>query len=288
MTENGQFLEIDGIRTYYLDRGEGPTVVLLHGYALGVDAYNTWFRTIAGLTAKFRVITFDQIGAGRTDLPGDGVYKTRLERVDHALGFLRALDVENACLVGHSEGAFMAARIAILQPAMVSRLVIVTSGGTAPNLGGERDAEWIAANQARYNDADQFTDEDSFIRVSTGLRLVDDPEYIKLLREGYRRAQTSGAMELFANQPASETNYVERERVQKTYVLPYLKDLDIPILLVWALNDLGVVVERGLALLDYLPGGEMHIFAESSHNVMHDRAEDFNRLLSGWCDPSNS
>ena len=62
MTENGQFLEIDGIRTYYLDRGEGPTVVLLHGYALGVDAYNTWFRTIAGLTAKFRVITFDQIG----------------------------------------------------------------------------------------------------------------------------------------------------------------------------------------------------------------------------------
>ena len=287
MTANGEFLEVDGIRTYYLERGKGPTVVLLHGYALGVDGYNTWFRTIEALSPKFRVIAFDQIGTGRTDLPPDGVYKTRFERVDHALGFLRALGIKDACLVGHSEGAFMAARIAVVEPDMVSRLVIVASGGTAPNLGDDRDAQWIAANQARYNNADQFTDEDSFIRISTGLRLVDDPKYIQLLREGYRRAQTSGAIKLFANQPDSETNYVEREKVQKTYVLPYLKDLDIPILLIWAQNDLGVVVERGLALLDYIPGGEMHVFAKSSHNVMHDRAEGFNRLLNAWCDPSN-
>ena len=48
MTENGQFLEIDGIRTYYLDRGEGPTVVLLHGYALGVDATTRGFEPSRG------------------------------------------------------------------------------------------------------------------------------------------------------------------------------------------------------------------------------------------------
>ena len=282
---DGQFIDVDGIRTYYLDRGVGPTVVLLHGYALGVDAYNTWFRTIEALQGKFRVVTFDQIGSGRTDLPADGRYKTRLGRVDHTLGFLRVMGITGACLVGHSEGAFIAARIAIVEPAACSNLIIVTSGGTAPNLGEGRDAEWIAANEARYNDARQFDDEDSFISMSAGLREKDDPEYEELLRAGYRRAKARGAMTLFANQPSSETNYVEREKVQKTYVLPYLKDLDIPILLVWATGDRGVVVERGLKLLDYIPGAEMHVFSGASHNVMHDRADDFNRLLSTWCDP---
>ena len=285
---DGQFVEVEGIRTYYVERGEGPSIVLLHGYALGVDAYNTWFRTIEALSNRFRVITFDQIGTGRTDMPVDGLYKSRLERVDHALGFLRVMGIKSACLIGHSEGAFMAARIAILEPSMVSSLVIITSGGTAPNLGSGRDAKWIAANQARYNDTDQFADEESFIKISTGLRKVDDPVYIALLREGYRRAKDSGAMKLFANQPAGETDYVEREKVQKTYVLPYLKDLNIPVLLVWATGDPGVVVDRGRKLLDFIPGAEMHVFSNSSHNVMHDRAEDFNRLLMGWCNQPTS
>lgn len=282
----GQFIDVDGTRTYYLDEGVGPTVVLLHGYALGVEAYNTWFRTIESLQQNFRVITFDQIGSGRTDMPRDGRYKARLERVDHALGFLRAMGIEGACLVGHSEGAFLAARIAIVAPGVCSSLVIVTSGGTAPNLGEGRDSEWIAANAARYNDAKQFLDEDSFIEMSAGLRKRADRVYEEKLRAGYRRAKESGAMPLFADQPTEETNYVEREKVQQRYILPYLKNLDIPILLVWATEDPGVVVERGLKLLDYIPGAQMHIFADAGHNVMHDRAADFNRVLSLWCAPA--
>lgn len=92
-------------------------------------------------------------------------------------------------------------------------------------------------------------------------------------------------MTLLANHLSSETNYVEREKVQTIYVLPYLKDLEIPIMLVWATGDRGVVVERGLKLLDHIPGAEMHIFSDAGHNVMHGRADDFNRLLSTWCDP---
>ena len=282
---DGQYIDVEGTRTYYIDQGVGATIVLLHGYALGVEAHNTWFRTIEELRRNFRVVTFDQIGCGRTDLPSDGLYKTRLERVSHALGFLRVMGIEDACLVGHSEGAFLASRIAIESPARCSSLVIVTSGATAPNLGEGRDAAWIAANAARYNDTKQFQDEDSFVEISAGLRKKKDPVYEQALRAGYRRAKDSGAMSLFSNQPDSETNYVEREKLQQQYVLPYLKDLSVPVLLVWATEDPGVVVERGLRLLDFIPGGEMHIFSNAGHNVMHDRAADFSRLLSQWCHP---
>src|SRR5579872_5169696 len=126
----GRFVDAGGTRTYCIDRGSGPAVVLLHGAGFGVEALATWCRQIDALAAEHRVIAFDQIGFGQTGLPSDGRYRNRLERVDHALAVLGVLGLEKVVLVGHSEGAFMAARIAILRPGLVERLVLMTSGGT--------------------------------------------------------------------------------------------------------------------------------------------------------------
>ena len=278
-----RFIDVNGVRTRVFDEGTGPVIVLLHGAAFAVDCYNTWFRTIAALRGEYRVVSFDQIGFGESDMPADGCYKGRLERVEHALAVLEALDVEGAALVGHSEGGFMASRIAITHPSMASRLVIVTSGGTAPYLGDGRDAEWIKVAEANYNDPAQFESEEAFIRIARGLCHRVHPDYEALLREGFRRAKQTGHDKLMANMPKADTDYRERERLQREHVLPHLHELDIPVLLVWALNDPGVVMERAYKLLDYIPSGELHVFAGSAHNVMHDRADDFNHLLRGWC-----
>ena len=149
---NGRYIDIDGFNTWYLDEGSGPTVVLLHGAALAVDAEITWFRTIEALRGEFRLVAPDQVGFGRTDMPPGGVYWNRHRRVDHALAFIERLGIRDACLVGHSEGAYMATRIAITAPHLASRLVIVTSGATAPYLGGDADREWMDAAAAAYND----------------------------------------------------------------------------------------------------------------------------------------
>ena len=278
-----KFIVAEGARTRYFDEGTGPAIVLLHGAALAVDCYNTWFRTVAALRHEYRVITFDQIGFGETDMPADGCYKGRLERVGHALAVLRELDIRRAALVGHSEGGFMAARIAITQPGLASRLIIVTSGGTAPYLGGGRDAEWMAVAEANYNDPAQFESEEAFIKIARGLCHRVHSEYEDLLRKSYRRARETGHAKLMANMPKADTDYRERERLQSEYVLPYLRELDVPILLVWALNDAGVVVQRAHKLLEHIPNGELHVFASAAHNVMHDRADDFSHLLAGWC-----
>jgi pimeloyl-ACP methyl ester carboxylesterase len=280
---DGRYIDIDGIKTFYIDRGAGPTVVLLHGATLTSDSRYTWFRTIPALARRYRVIAFDQIGMGRTDLAKDGRYKDRLERIDHAIKFLKALGVTAACLVGHSEGGFMAARITIVEPTLASRLVIVTSGATAPNLGGGRDAEWIKVNEARYNDPHRFDDIESYTRVNAGLSFVRDPEADAVARENFTYAKARGRDRVFADMPITDTDYVEREKFQQKYILSHLKRMTIPVLLVWTLNDRGVIVERGVKLLEYLPKGAMHVFASASHMVMHDRAEAFNNLLLGWC-----
>ena len=280
---NGRYIDVDGINTWYLDEGSGPAVVLLHGAALAVDAYITWYRVIEVLRGKFRFIAPDQVGFGRTDMPPGGVYWNRHRRVDHALAFLERLGVRDACLVGHSEGAYMATRLAITAPHLASRLVIVTSGATAPYLGGDADKEWMAAASAAYNDPTRFDSEDDFVRTSGRLSRAENPRYEEILRENYRRAVEVGQERLFREMPAEESNYDTYVKLQQEHIFPHLDALSLPTLLVWAENDATVPVARGLKLLEHIPGAEFHLFRDAAHNVMHDQSAGFNRLLGSWC-----
>ena len=280
---NGNYVDIDGMRTWYLDEGSGPPIVLLHGAALAVDAYITWFRTMEALGDRFRLIAPDQVGFGRTDMPPDGVYWNRHRRVDHALAFLEHLGVRNACLAGHSEGGYMAARLAIIAPHLASRLVVVTSGATAPYLGGDADDEWKAAASAAYNDPSRFDSEDDFVRTSGRLSRAADPRYEAILRDNYRRAISVGQERMFREMPSEDANYETYVKLQEEHIFPHLEALSIPTLLVWAEDDATVPVARGLKLLERIPGAEFHLFRDAAHNVMHDQAEGFNRLLRSWC-----
>ncbi len=280
---NGRYIDVDGFRTWYLDEGSGPPVVLLHGAALAVDAYITWFRTIEALRDRFRLVAPDQVGFGRTDLPPGGVYWNRHRRVDHALAFLERLGIRDACLVGHSEGAYMATRLAIVAPHLASRLVIVTSGATAPYLGGDADREWKAAAEAAYNDPSRFDSEDAFVRTSARLSRVEDPRFEAILRENYRRAVAVGQDRMFREMPVEDRDYDTYVKLQEEHLFPHLDALGVPTLVVWAENDATVPVARGLELLERIPGAELHLFRDAAHNVMHDQAEGFNRLLRSWC-----
>ena len=62
-----RFVDVDGIRTHYLEAGEGPVVVLLHSGEFGGAAEISWEFTIPALAEKYRVVAPDWLGFGRTD-----------------------------------------------------------------------------------------------------------------------------------------------------------------------------------------------------------------------------
>jgi pimeloyl-ACP methyl ester carboxylesterase len=280
---DGRMIDAGGVNTFCIDRGTGRAVVLLHGASLAVDAWLTWFRTIENLSSAFRVASFDQIGFGRSDSPPGNKYLNRLERVPHAWAVLDALGVEKAILVGHSEGAFMAARMAVEQPKRVEKIVLVTSGGTSPRLGGELDRGWMEASDAAYDVQDGKATEDTCIRNDPHLRRIKDADYERVLRENYRRAQRGGSYDMFQSLPLAETDYHLYTQLQEQHLFPFLGQLSIPALLIWARNDPTVPVERGLKLMDMIAGAELHVISDAAHMVMHDRPEAFNGLLRAWC-----
>jgi pimeloyl-ACP methyl ester carboxylesterase len=93
--ENSQPIEL-----YYEDHGSGSPVVLIHGWPLNGDAWEK--QTAALLAAGHRVITYDRRGFGRSSKPGIGYNYDTLAADLEAL--LRALDLTDVSLVGHSMG----------------------------------------------------------------------------------------------------------------------------------------------------------------------------------------
>jgi len=112
----------NGIDLYYELHGQGEPLVLIGG--LGVD--NTFFRPLTEAFAKqFRVLSFDNRGAGRSDKP-DVPYTIELMATD-AIALMDALGMERAHLVGISMGASIALALALDQPGRVKRMVLVSA-----------------------------------------------------------------------------------------------------------------------------------------------------------------
>jgi pimeloyl-ACP methyl ester carboxylesterase len=122
----GSFVTVMGAKIYYIDRGSGPVVVLIHG--LG-DQGSVWKSTIGPLAKEHRVIALDLIGFGHSDKPP---FDYRPETLaDFLDGFLRALHIDRASLVGNSLGGQVAALYALEHRGRVDKLVLVDAGGYA-------------------------------------------------------------------------------------------------------------------------------------------------------------
>jgi len=114
------FLQLEGTRVRYIDKGQGPAVVLLHGFASALD---TWERIVPRLARTHRVLALDLKGFGWTDRP-EGDYSPRAQaRLVKALLDARGVTGPVA-LVAHSWGASVALAFALRYPHRVSRLAL--------------------------------------------------------------------------------------------------------------------------------------------------------------------
>ncbi|MCP1169895.1 alpha/beta hydrolase, partial [Limimaricola sp. ASW11-118] len=118
----GRFLEIDGVRLHYVERGSGPVLVLLHGNGSMIQDFES-----SGLVARaartHRVIVFDRPGYGHSDRPRSRVW-TDVAQADLLHKALRRLGVSRATVLGHSWGCAVAVALARRDPPMVGALLL--------------------------------------------------------------------------------------------------------------------------------------------------------------------
>ena len=120
-TETWQHRDIitNGIRMHYVTQGEGPLIVLLHGFP---EFWYSWRLQIPFLAERgYRVVAPDLRGYNDTDKPRTGYQVANLLR--DIVGLIKGLGQEKAIIVGHDWGGALAWQFAIRYPQMTERLV---------------------------------------------------------------------------------------------------------------------------------------------------------------------
>ena len=133
----------NGVGIHYEVAGQGPPVILLHGFP---DSGRVWRHQVLALAdAGFQVIVPDLRGYGRSDKPGDvAAYAMPYLEAD-VVAILDQLQVTRAHVVGHDWGAGIAWRLAILHPDRVDHLAVLSVGHPAAFAGAglaQREKSW--------------------------------------------------------------------------------------------------------------------------------------------------
>ena len=120
----GSFLNIDGVRLHYVEQGDGPPVVLLHGNAVPLQDIIA-SGLVAELSARHRVVIFDRPGFGFSGRPRNHMWTARAQAalIHHAL---ERLGIDDAVVMGHSWGTLVALELALLDSSAVRKLVLVS------------------------------------------------------------------------------------------------------------------------------------------------------------------
>jgi len=124
--EGGRIIDTHIERANVSVEGEGPAVLLLHGFGAAID---WWSDVASSLALHHRVIRIDLIGHGGTAAPTAGYAISRQAQLAAAL--LDQLGIAHVAVIGHSMGGEVAVALAEIQPQRIDRMILIDSPPTA-------------------------------------------------------------------------------------------------------------------------------------------------------------
>lgn len=254
-----------GQKIQYVEVGsEGPTVILLHG--LGTDS-SIWAANLAALSEKTHVFAIDQIGFGRSDKPPLDYRIATF--TDFLNGFMQALKIPRATLVGHSLGGWVAAEFAIQHPHMTDKLILVDSTGIKSRNWKDARSSPVNLNPASLADT-RKTLEFLFHDKS----IISD----QLVRQLFERR--------LRNADAYTVTRVLDGMAYDQWLGKGLSQIKTPALLIWGRNDALTPLSDGEALHRGIPNSRLEVLGNCGHLPQIEKPADFNKLVLDFLFPS--
>jgi pimeloyl-ACP methyl ester carboxylesterase len=259
------FAEVDGVDLRYIDEGEGPAVVLIHGYSSSLDI---WRQVVPVLAKHHRVIAIDLKGFGYSGRPPGDYSPAAQARL--AWKLLDQRGVTDVAVVGHSWGTSVAMAMVLSRPAQVRRVALYSAyvyedqvpsffrwariGGMGELLFGLFYRQRVEDRVALAFYSDEMVTAEGFDRV-----------HAELSRPGTVAAALA---------TARGQRYTEME---KRY-----GEIQQPTLLIWGRDDLVTPIGYGHRLVNQLPNGRLLEIERCGHVPMFEARNRTTRALADF------
>ncbi len=289
---DAKFVDIDGVRTRYFEKGRGETLLLVHGgqpSSMDGTAWD-WQQNFDGLAEHFHVYALDRLGQGYTANPANlddyADYYPRV--VAHLHGFMRALGMTRVHLVGHSQGSWPVTRIALDHPDEVATLTIVDGGIVAPARGpGATIGFYMYLSQNLHpagGESLESTRRGMEMFSWTRNNLTD--QRVGRIVAMTKQEKFAQAQAWFARSGMSPAHPSFRALKAQLIADFEAGQLRVPVLVVWGRNDPEGSLESGIELYRLVsassPRADLHVFGQSGHISFIEHPEEFNRLLTDF------
>jgi pimeloyl-ACP methyl ester carboxylesterase len=303
------FIETNGIRMAVYEKGQGPAVILLHGFP---ELAYSWRHQLPALAAAgYRAIAPDQRGYGRTDCPANlGDYRIQ-ELVSDIEGLLSALDLQRATFVGHDWGALLLWHLSLVRPELIERQVILNipfyARPPADPLEAMREKLGNDFYIVNFNDAyeaDQAFAADPahfFTMVMRKGQITREqydqlPPQRKIINLLATMAKTKSSGEPLLSD--DELHYYTTAYTHSGFTGPInwyrhwthnwqsLEGVDqrvrVPTLFIGATNDVMIKPEHIEAMKRHVPDLEVHMIENCGHWTQQEKPDELNALLLNW------
>ncbi|MDX2277847.1 MAG: alpha/beta fold hydrolase [Hyphomonadaceae bacterium] len=273
---NNEIVTVAGKQISYHVFGQGPDLFLLHGSGPGVTGMENFEGNVAAFSQHFRVYVPDLPGYGKSDAV-EGVQD--MASAELMIGFMDALGVESAAIIGNSFGGYVGARMAAAHPERVSKLV--TIGGIGYGIFAPFPNEGI-------NLLSEFAEDPTRARMEQWLRsMVYDKALItdELVDRRYKQAMEPKTLEttriMYARaQMAAMGKMLESAIALKG--LEFLTQITCPMLMCWGRDDRVSALDRALVPMRLIQNCELHVFPKCGHWAMIERKAEFEQTALGF------
>jgi pimeloyl-ACP methyl ester carboxylesterase len=254
--------KVDDIQLYYEEHGRGEPLLLIMG--LGAST-RSWSEQIPTFGREFRVIAFDNRGAGRSAKPAMR-YNIALF-ADDATGLMDALGIDSAHVYGQSMGGFIAQELALRHPQRVRTLLL---GSTS--CGGRHAVAASPENLAGIGMMNVLAPREA---AEKGLPLLYSGEFIArhrdaLIQRSLREAELRPPPDALGRQVQAAVRHNTFDR---------LADIHCPTLVITGSDDKIVPAANSRILAERIPHAELAVLPGAGHGYLVEMAAESNTIV---------
>lgn len=270
-----EYIVSNGIKLHYVTQGEGPLMLMLHGFP---EFWYSWRHQIPELAKDYKVVALDLRGYNESDKPPQQSAYVMSEFIKDVEGVIKGLGYDRCVLVGHDWGGAIAWNFAYAHPEMLERLIVLNIPHPAKFAEGMRIPQQLLRSSYVFffqlpllpELLLQASDYEAIANALTGMA-VDKSTFSTADIEAYKNAAAKrGALTAMLNY---YRNALSNFRQQNWSLL------QVPTLMIWGEEDKALGKELTYGTEAYVRDFQIRYIPNCSHWVQQEQPELVNRYI---------